>query len=200
MHSSFRAAALAAFFVSGLGACVPRYSSVEVADMLSKGSVEVEANTSRNAVNVVTRGQTTCAAIMSGNGGIAGVLIGAAIVAASAEPEIPNIANVTQPIADGLQKKFRRPDASAQNFYKVLVAGGGSLTPAMGDHFQLTYTVGMNVTNIKTQEVVMIQSCAETEASTMPLAKWRESVPLILALRGKTAATCSAKFKAALSL
>ena len=154
--------------------------------MLSKGSVEVEANTSRNAVNVVTRGQTAGTAIMNGQGGIAGVLIGAG--------------NVTQPIADGLQKKFRRPDASAQNFYKVLVAGGGSLMPAMGDHFQLTYTVAMNVTNIKTQEVVMLQSCAETEASTMPLAKWRESVPLILTLRGRTAASCSAKFKAALSL
>lgn len=190
--------ALAALVALCLGACAPRYAAVEIAGMLSRGSVEVEADARRNSVNVVTRGQQAGVAIMNGQAGLAGLLIGVAIASASAEPDIPNIQNVTEPIAAGLRRRFPRPHASASSFYKILVAGGPSLLPATGDGFQLSYNVTMVISNLRTQEVLTQQQCVETEASILPLERWRASVALIMALRSKAIAACLAKFTAML--
>ncbi len=163
--------------------------------MLAKGAVEVGAETSRNSVHVSTKGEAFGTSVMSnGQGGLAGVLIGAAIVAATAEDAIPNIDNITQPIADNLAKKFPRPNMSTESFYKILIAGGPRLAPAAEEQYQLSYEVGMQISNLRTNVVLSNDMCRETEASLMPLEQWRASVSLIKAFRSKMIATCTARF------
>lgn len=181
-----------------LSACAPQLATVEVNAMLAKGSVDVKADTTKTAVHVATKGEQVGTNVMNGGGGLAGALIGAAIVAASAESDITGIESATQPIADALARKFPRPDASAPKFYEILISGGPVLKPASDGNFQLSYFIHMRVNDIKDRQLLLTNDCTQSDPAAMPLDQWRASVPLIQEMRTRVIASCTAQFASTL--
>jgi hypothetical protein len=184
-----------------LAACMPTMPLSEVRAALATGSLEVKVEETKNSVHVVTRGESFGSAVAQGNTGVAGALIGIAIMSSSQEAEIPISDGASNAIANILRKKFARTLPHADTIYTVALGDSLALVHPGGitDDYKLTYRVVMQIKDLVTNKLLVNNLCTGEDPTAMSLEKWRASTRVIESIKANAVSVCANQFSEILS-